>query len=78
MNAPIQFRIIPRFSTSIIGMALLLSVGSATAHAAEPGKQLRVYFLGNSLTRGLSPDRLAGLCKASGTDLDYGTQLGQE
>ena len=71
-----KFSIILRFSTSIIAVALLLSVGSVTADAAEPEKQLRVYFLGNSLTRGLSPGRLAGLCKASGTGLDYGTQLG--
>ncbi len=66
----------PRFSVTLVGMAVLLSVASATARAAEPNKPLRLYFLGNSLTRGLSPDRLAALCKATGTPLEYGTQLG--
>ncbi len=59
-----------------LGLLAILSTGLATAAPDGDDSSLRVYFLGNSLTRGLSPDRLAAICEAAGTTLDYGTQLG--
>jgi hypothetical protein len=64
-----------RTRLAIAGL-MLLAAGLVPPAAAREPDSLRVYFLGNSLTRGLSPDRLAKLCAATGTSLDYGTQLG--
>jgi hypothetical protein len=60
----------------IPGFCLLLSLPSVLRADEFQGTELKVYFIGNSLTRGLSPDRLARLFEASGGRLVYGTQLG--
>jgi hypothetical protein len=64
-----------KLAIALAGLTLLAAGLVPSAPGREPDT-LRVYFLGNSLTRGLSPDRLAKLCAATGTSLEYGTQLG--
>jgi len=57
-----------------------LVVSSAAACAAEradpPGKQLRVYHIGNSLTRNIPLERLQQLFESVGGKYAYGMQLG--
>jgi hypothetical protein len=56
---------------------VLVLVTLSQANAAEPlGKQLRVYHIGNSLTRNIPLERLDKLFKAVGGDYEYGMQLG--
>lgn len=54
--------------------ASLLAASSLRA-AGGIGNDLDVYFIGNSLTRGISLDRLAWLFTQRGGSLDYGSQL---
>ncbi len=62
------------------GMAGAILTASAAACAADarplPGKTLRVYHLGNSLTRCVPLERLAKLFEAAGGKYEYGMQLG--
>jgi hypothetical protein len=51
------------------------NVAWAEPPSAGAEGQLRVYFIGNSLTRGLSPQRLAGLFEERGMQLTFGSQL---
>ena len=46
------------------------------ASAQVPGKDLRVYHIGNSLTRNVPLERLQQLFESRGGSYDYGTQLG--
>jgi len=62
--------------TLIIAALIGLAGIACTACAAPPGKDIDVYHIGNSLTRGLSVRRLAALFAASGGHYDHGTQLG--
>jgi len=61
-----KFMLFKRFSAPLLFLPLLAAV------AAEP--HLEVYFIGNSLTRGLSKERLAWLFEQGGGRLDYGGQ----
>jgi len=60
----------------ILATLISFSVVACTACAAPPGRNIAVYHIGNSLTRGLSVRRLAALFAASGGRYDHGTQLG--
>ncbi|MFP4580628.1 MAG: hypothetical protein ACLFQ6_07855 [Candidatus Sumerlaeia bacterium] len=65
----------------IICMGLtILSMGAAAFAAPDdappPGKNLKVYHLGNSLTRNIPVERLQKLFERSGGSYDYGIQLG--
>jgi len=50
--------------------------GVAAEDAPPPGKTLRVYHIGNSLTRNIPLERLQQLFEAAGGSYDYGIQLG--
>ena len=60
----------------IFALPMILACASLTVWAAPPGKDIDVYHIGNSLTRGLSVRRLAALFDAAGGHYDHGTQLG--
>ncbi|WP_145365961.1 hypothetical protein [Stratiformator vulcanicus] len=49
---------------------------SIPAADGPPGKDIRVYHIGNSLTRNIPVERLAQLFEAAGGKYDYGIQLG--
>jgi hypothetical protein len=60
---------------------LILAVGLQAAEPARqpsppPGKDIDVYFIGNSLTRNVPLERLQNLFEAAGGHLDFGRQLG--
>ena len=63
-------------------LLLTVALASATAsaqsdpNAPAPGKDIDVYFIGNSLTRNVPLERLEKLFQAAGGKLDYGMQLG--
>ena len=62
-------------------LSLIMAVGLRVAESAErlalpPGKDINVYFIGNSLTRNVPLERLQELFEAAGGNLDYGRQLG--
>ncbi|MEM1213704.1 MAG: hypothetical protein AAGI68_15560 [Planctomycetota bacterium] len=58
-------------------VSALLACGSANSALAEtPPQPKTVYHIGNSLTFGLSLDRLAKLFASQGVTYDYGTQMG--
>ena len=68
--------------TVMTAMLAMFGCSSPVLHAQQeetpppPGKDISVYFLGNSLTRCIPVERLADLFKAAGGELDYGIQLG--
>jgi hypothetical protein len=49
---------------------------SGDAQTPPPGKNLKAYHLGNSLTRNIPVERLQELFKIEGGSYDYGLQLG--
>lgn len=55
---------------------LVAIVLTAAAHADPADDRRTVYHIGNSLTFGLSLDRLARLFESEGIAYDYGTQMG--
>ncbi|NLF40637.1 hypothetical protein GX586_14425 [bacterium] len=61
-------------------LALIACAGcltaAATVSAPPPGTNLKVYHLGNSLTRNLPLQRLQKLFESAGGSYLYGTQLG--
>ncbi len=63
---------------SIVAAVLLAgcSVWSQDTQAPPLGKDLKVYHLGNSLTRNIPVERLQELFKIEGGSYDYGIQLG--
>ena len=55
-----------------------LSASMAVLHPEALGaeKNFRAYFIGNSLTRGLSPERMKPFFEQHSMEFEYGTQLG--
>jgi len=65
----------PRALIATLFVTCLL-VAPVFAGDGPPGKDIRVYHLGNSLTRNIPVERLAELFEAAGGQYDYGIQLG--
>jgi len=64
----------PTATISALAVAALLGMSPSPAPAQPIGDDIDVYFVGNSLTRGISQDRLAWLFDQAGGDFEYGTQ----
>lgn len=64
----------------IIALAIWVLLGSTSrrvdAQDGLPGKTLRVYHIGNSLTRNVPLERLQQLFASNGRSYEYGMQLG--
>jgi len=69
--------LIDRVLSLCLVLCLTFLTVETTAVADDvPGKDIRVYHLGNSLTRNIPVERLAELFEAAGGEYDYGIQLG--
>ncbi len=60
----------------VIAVFLSLWMAGLDVSAEVPGKKLRVYHIGNSLTRNVPLERLQDLFESRGGSYDYGIQLG--
>jgi hypothetical protein len=70
-----------RATELLVATLVLILAGAASGEEAKampgpPGKDITVYFIGNSLTRNIPLERLQELFKTQGGRLDYGMQLG--
>lgn len=64
-----------RIVTSLTSLCLVIAV-TAPARSAPPGRDIDLYFIGNSLTRNVPLERLEEMFRAAGGELSYGMQLG--
>ncbi len=60
---------------SVVGAAIMTPTTFAQAPVSKPNQELRVYYVGNSLTGSVLHDRLKKLFAERGIDYQYGSQL---
>jgi hypothetical protein len=71
-----------KYSLAVLALSLLGMGACTTSSAADrklpppPGKNLKVYHMGNSLTRCIPLERLQKLFESAGGKYEYGMQLG--
>lgn len=72
MNRPLHFC----FLSLLFALIICAAPAQADENQTPPGKQLRVYHIGNSLTRNIPLERLQQLFASAGGRYEYGMQLG--
>ncbi len=71
MNLP--HSVLCRLLTAFLAIACVMPLRAAEP---PPRTELRVYHIGNSLTRNIPLERLQNLFESVGGKYEYGTQLG--